>query len=416
MKRWHKRTVAVLALGAVGFAALALRPALVADKQLADALSRDEMALAPDQAAAAGQRALCYRMGTARCPGITLMESSDGVRGFSELLQDAVWVIDARVRDGKLMISAPPPLLHAKSSLCRVISSSSVSIRGTHRVRMPDGKTHVKYVVALRLRAEIQPSFWAASHVSEMAQVLLIDPVAGTMDYLNPEPYFPVAAGELTVVPADGELPQRYSGSATRQEMLRMLDLLASVTNGRMADAAGMTLAARADNFVALMAEADAAWPECWGTDAATARELHEAVVPTLLFLQRNACFDSQALADFINSEDFGRIFGESFADVKLSDPEAEPGGRTEETDGLPVIVGDEADDSAMNAGDDEAVEVEDVPAAAEDEAVEVEEEPAAPAVDEAAELDAVPAAAEDEAVEVEEEAAAAVPPAAPQS
>ena len=87
--------------------------------------------------------------------------------------------------------------------------------------------------------------------------------------------------------------------------------------------------------------------------------------MPTLLFLQRNACFDSQALADFINSEDFGRIFGVSFADVKLSDPEAEPGGRTDETDGLPVIVGDEADDSAMNAGDDEAVEVEEEAAAA---------------------------------------------------
>lgn len=366
MKRWHKRTVAVLALGAVGFTALALRPALVADKQVTDALSCDAIVLAPDQAAAAGQRAFCYRMGTAHCPGITLTASSDGVRGFSELLHDAVWVIDATVQNGRLVITAPPPLLHAKSPLCRVISSSSVTIRGAHRVRMPDGKTHVKYVVTLQLRAEIQPSFWAQAHVSEIAQVLLIDPVAGTMDYLNPEPYFPASSGKLTVVPADGELPQRYSGSATRQEMLRMLDLLASVTNGRMADAAGTTLASRADNFVSLMADTDAAWPECWGADAETARNVHEAVVPTLLFLQRNDCFNSQPLANFINSDDFGRIFGESFADVKLYTSEAETEVPTDDPDGIPIIIGKEIGDNAVN-DENKNTELRDTPAAADE-------------------------------------------------
>lgn len=78
-----------------------------------------------------------------------------------------------------------------------------------------------------------------------------------------------------------------------------------------------------------LCADAQAPWPQNWGDDREAAEEVHRAVIPTLLYLQEKDCHNSADLADFINGEAFGRIFGESFRDGGDSTTDPADGGNS---------------------------------------------------------------------------------------
>lgn len=316
MKRWHRRTLIVLLLGGAGFIALAMRPALVPDEAFPPTVELC-LPLPPQQADSSDQLAATYRWDLRNSPGITLSNCPDGVNLFRESLRQATWSIGFVISDDKLRINAETPLLHAIDSSCLVQTQSRITLRGQYRVRMPDGALHTKYVVELALAARLTPSFWGKPVSSELYQLLLIDPAAGSFDHLDPSAYvlLPSEGAELTRAPGTAELPARYSGSFCRQEMLRLLDLLASVTDTDMADAAAPVLQSRAEQLVKLCADAQAPWPQNWGNDSETAEEVHRAVIPTLLYLQEKACHNSSDLADFINGQAFGRIFGESFRD-----------------------------------------------------------------------------------------------------
>lgn len=328
MKRWHKRTLLVLVLGAAGFIALAMRPALVPD----EAEQQDaglSIPLPSDQAEAAGKLSVSYRWDLADSPGITLSSSPDGVHLFRDRLRRAEWCISFVVSDGKLLISAETPLLHAVDRSCLVQTQSRLALRSRYRVRMPDGTFHDKYVIELALAARLTPSFWGKTLNSSLYQLLLVDPVAGTFDPMDPSAYLfvPSEGAELTRAQGAPELPARYSGSFRRQQMLRLLDLLASITDTRTADAAAPVLQSRAEQLVQLCADAQAPWPQNWGDDREAAEEVHRAVIPTLLYLQEKDCHNSADLAAFINGEAFGLIFGESFRDDGGAAPSASDGG-----------------------------------------------------------------------------------------
>lgn len=328
MKRWHKRTLLVLVLGAAGFIALAMRPALVPD-EVEQQDAGLNIPLPSDQAEAAGKLAVSYRWHLADSPGITLSSSPDGVNLFRERLRRAEWRIGFVVRDGSLLINAETPLLHAVDRSCLVQTQSRLALRSRYRVRMPDGSFHNKYVIELAIAARLTPSFWGKTLNSSLHQLLLVDPVAGTFDPMDPSAYLfvPSEGAELTRALGAPELPARYSGSFRRQQMLRLLDLLASITDARTADAAAPVLQSRAEQLVQLCADAQAPWPQNWGDDREAAEEVHRAVIPTLLYLQEKDCHNSADLADFINGEAFGRIFGESFRDGGGAAPSASDGG-----------------------------------------------------------------------------------------
>ncbi len=352
MKRWHKRTLLVLVLGAAGFIALAMRPALVPD-EVEQQDAGLNIPLPSDQAEAAGKLAVSYRWHLADSPGITLSSSPDGVNLFRERLRRAEWRIGFVVRDGSLLINAETPLLHAVDRSCLVQTQSRLALRSRYRVRMPDGSFHNKYVIELAIAARLTPSFWGKTLNSSLHQLLLVDPVAGTFDPMDPSAYLfvPSEGAELTRALGAPELPARYSGSFHRQQMLRLLDLLASITDARTADAAAPVLQSRAEQLVQLCADAQAPWPQNWGDDREAAEEVHRAVIPTLLYLQEKDCHNSADLADFINGEAFGRIFGESFRDGGDAAPSASDGGdsslpRTDDDIPFNVITApDPADD-----------------------------------------------------------------------
>lgn len=328
MKRWHKRTLLVLVLGAAGFIALAMRPALVPD-EVEQQDAGLNIPLPSDQAEAADKLAVSYRWDLADSPGITLSSSPDGVNLFRERLRRAEWRIGFVVRDGSLLINAETPLLHAVDRSCLVQTQSRLALRSRYRVRMPDGSFHDKYAIELAIAARLTPSFWGKTLNSSLHQLLLVDPVAGTFDPMDPSAYLfvPSEGAELTRAPGAPELPARYSGSFRRQQMLRLLDLLASITDARTADAAAPVLQSRAEQLVQLCADAQAPWPQNWGDDREAAEEVHRAVIPTLLYLQEKDCHNSADLADFINGEAFGLIFGESFRDGGGAAPSASDGG-----------------------------------------------------------------------------------------
>lgn len=330
MKRWHKRTLLVLVLGAAGFIALAMRPALVPD-EVEQQDAGLNIPLPSDQAEAAGKLAVSYRWDLADSPGITLSSSPDGVNLFRDCLRRAEWCIGFVVSDGKLLINAETPLLHAVDRSCLVQTQSRLALRSRYRVRMPDGTFHNKYVIELAIAARLTPSFWGKTLNSSLHQLLLVDPVAGTFDPMDPSAYLfvPSEGAELTRAPGAPELPARYSGSFRRQQMLRLLDLLASITDARTADAAAPVLQSRAEQLVQLCADAQAPWPQNWGDDREAAEEVHRAVIPTLLYLQEKDCHNSADLADFINGEAFGRIFGESFRDGGDSTTDPADGGNS---------------------------------------------------------------------------------------
>lgn len=110
-------------------------------------------------------------------------------------------------------------------------------------------------------------------------------------------------------------MPEKYNGSPLRRDMLRLLYAMAAIDSPQLAEAAARELAPYAWKLAARAPEPHTPWPGCWGDTAEDAREIARRLTPTLVHLQENDCFDSQALADFINSPLFARIFGESFAE-----------------------------------------------------------------------------------------------------
>ena len=311
MKKWQWRTAAVLALGVAGFVALGYRPALSPDRASGDAATPLVVPLQTERETASAW-SFDYEWNLAESAGYAVREGDVEPSAFS-LLEEPRWMISVEAQNGSLSIVAPPPLLHAQDGTCQVLTQSQVLPLGSYCIRTADGSTHTKRLFMLRCRAQIVPSWWGKVVSTCVVQVMMVDVIDGTADLLNPQNLGLGAGGELVVSMSSSGLPERYSGSACRRELLLLHDALCSVDSPLMARKVAAHLAAQGQRVVSLYAVPELEWPHNWGNDAETAQQIHESIIPTLLFLQQRDCFGSPELADFINGPVFGAIFGERF-------------------------------------------------------------------------------------------------------
>ncbi len=315
MKKWHKRTLIVLALGMLGTVALGLRPALSPDEvqeirhfstemPLPDRLKESSFAFTHTIQLQNPHRGTWY---------------AAGQQSVHPQLTQAEWPVEVRCEGGKLLVSAPPPPLHSKWAQLR--ATWVVGIGDVSYVRRPNGSNHAEYQLHISCNIERTPCFWQKPQQEMFVQFITIDVEdeaadMGTAMLADATSPFFSQFSPGTDGPAP-QLPARYCESPISNALLRMLHTLAACTPETHEQ-----LTPRLVNGAARLAQfaTQAPWPECWGTSADMARTIAYRVGPTLEYIADQECFGNQQLADFINGENFSRIFGDKFTDSKSSD------------------------------------------------------------------------------------------------
>lgn len=320
MKKWHWRTIFVLTLGAIGIVALGLRPALLPDDvhngyhamlgsasmPLPANLAKSTFAFTHTVSLNKPHRGTWFRNGnTALC----------------EQLLAKDWSVSVSCQNGRLTVQAPPPEVQAEKGHLQV--QSFVGILPGQSVRRPNGSMHTEYELHVFFAAEYTPCFWQEKQYLQWVQVLTVDVQDEAADLALPiltdtnSPFF-----TLYSMSTDGptpELPARYCNSPVENAMLRLVHTLAACTEDTHA-ALTPRLVSGTAALAALARKNNEPWPNCWGAAANTAQELAYRLGPTLIYLAENNCFSNQQLADYINSEDFGCIFGTDFSHAKRDD------------------------------------------------------------------------------------------------
>ena len=319
MKKWHKRTLIVLTLGAVGVAALGMRPALLPDQSgmvhhfsteapLPEHLSQSNFSFTHTVNISEPQRG-------------TWMDTQSA--GIQQAITAEDWVIQVTCREGKLHVQTKAPEVTAGNGQLRVECSSGIGDKRV--VRSPNGSLHTEYLLHISCFAEFTPTFWRPVQQNLWVQFITIDVEDEAADMSTPLWVTPDAAFtsrfRMSTTGPGAKLPARYCNGPLENAMLRLVRTLAACTP-ETHEFYVPTLTAGAGRLCRFATTAP--WPDCWGQAAQTARALSYRLGPTLLYLEQNACFGNEQLIDFINGKDFATIFGENFADSKSNDLNSE--------------------------------------------------------------------------------------------
>lgn len=315
MKKWHKRTLIVLTLGLLGTVALGLRPALTPDDVQEIKHFSTESPL-PEN---------CKESRFAFTHTIQLQTPhrgtwyAEGQQNVHPLLSPAEWSIEVSCREGKLQVSAPPPPLHSKWAHLR--ATWVVGIGDVSYVRRPNGRKHAEYQLHISCNIERTPCFWQQPQREMFVQFITVDVEdeaadLGTALLADTDSPFFSQFSPGTTGPTP-QLPSRYCESPISNVMLRLLHTLAACTpeTHRQLTPRLINGATQLSRFAT-----QAPWPECWGNSADMAGTIAYRIGPTLEYLAEHECFGNQQLTDFINGENFSRIFGEKFSDAKSSE------------------------------------------------------------------------------------------------
>ncbi len=316
MKKWHKRTLLILTLGALGTVALGLRPMLTPDElevitpfhheiQLPQHLKTSNFSFSHTVNPASPQRGTWFM---------------DGNTATHQLLDNAEWDVDVRCENGVMRVVTTPPALHARNAHVRAVCFAGIG-DGAGGIRRPSGRLHTEYLLHVSCMVEYTPCFWQPTQRAQWVQFITIDVDDEAAD---------MGTGLLTdtdnpffskfTMSQEGDapvLPARYCNTPVENALLRLLHTLAACTEDTH-DLLTPRLVAGA-KLLARHAT-DAPWPDCWGNAAGTARDLAYRVGPTLEYLNEHACFGNEQLIKFVNSADFSRIFGEDFSESKNSE------------------------------------------------------------------------------------------------
>lgn len=319
MKKWHKRTLFVLALGLLGTVAVAYRPALTPDE--VQEIKHFEQEVALPEHLSDSTFAFTHTIQLHNPQKGTWY--AGGLQEVHKQLTPAEWPIEVRCENGKLKVLAPPPALSAP--LAHLKATWVVGIGDVSRVRRPNGRLHTEYQLHISCNLEHTPSLWRPKQREMFVQFITVDVEDKAADMgtaLLAEtvgPFF--GQFRMSTTGPEPQLPARYCESALSNAMLRLLHTLAACTPDTHEQ-----LTPRLINGAAQLSRfaTDAPWPECWGHSDEMARTIAYRLGPVLEYLAEKECFGNQQLADFINGEHFARIFGESFVDAKSSDIQAD--------------------------------------------------------------------------------------------
>ena len=302
MKKWHKRTLAVLAVGSLGMLAFALRPAWFPDEVTPATLPPAEQQSLDEPCV------LDYAWDMKDSPGITVYRSSGQEDAFS-LLRESVWHIRLAAEGGLVRVTADAPVLRASEPFCRVETEYALRKEGEATVRMPRGSLHTVRTYELRCAVTVQRPFWQLPVRTEAVQCLRVDFEEGTADYIEPRYVGQGGGRSVRSVSRRALLPAKYDGTETERGLQRICYLLADVQEPARAEAVGRLLPAYAARLLAY-ADPDAPWPACWGSAERTAGRCSAMLQPTLRYFHEHDCFGSEKLAEFLRSPEFARLFG----------------------------------------------------------------------------------------------------------
>ncbi len=330
-KKWVRRSAVILTLGAVGTFAFALRPAFVPDSAtLATEAVQHIPARLRDARDSLAPMDIAYSWDMLAHPSGTIILGDLEPDAFSQL-REARWNIRLRQEGGQLSVHAEAPVFHAQDARCAVHTRFHAAPGERTLQRMPNGRDHILYHVQLMCEVRIELPFWQPGIRSIALQQLVIDPVDGAVDISTTPNLLPAlkawhdgrpanASGPATSPPRrlirsaqPSGLPERYCGSPRQQQLTRIVYSLADMVDGGQVRRLLPGVKRSARELAELLPEPAAPWPQCWGDEADMAQQLARRLTPVLVTMQENACFGSQELADFINGEDFGLLFGNNF-------------------------------------------------------------------------------------------------------
>lgn len=315
MKKWHKRTLIVLILGALGIVALGFRPALSEDEFVQLTHTIQEVQL-PEHLADS-DFSFTHTIKLHEPHRGTWFDG--GLQSVHPQIQPAEWNIRVYCENGKLKVAAEPPEI--RSDMAQMQVSWFAGIGDVSHVRRPNGRTHAEYLLHIGCSMKRTGCFWQEPEREMFIQFITVDVDDKAADFgtalltSTNDPFFS-RFKQCTEGPAP-ELPARYCDSPMDNALMRILHMLAACTEDthEILTPRIITGATQLSRFAS-----EAAWPDCWGAASETASRISYRVGPTLLYLAENECFGNQQLIDFINGPVFAKVFGENFSDAKSGD------------------------------------------------------------------------------------------------
>ena len=306
MKKWHIRTLCILALGVVGLVALAYRPAFETDlAEIPPFCENTAIKLSQHD----GNNDICfeYRWDLSKCSKGTILSGELQQNAF-DLIQPAEWVIKVYTENGQLKANASAPVLHAKDTTHSVKTRYFTYFKPPTLHYSPNGNRIAEHRLHLCCEITITPTWWRSPITTKAEQILSIYPTLGCADIITPS----LDKEHNKLIITDGEeakLPARFCGSKREQILQYLLyefaDAALSADTTRL-----QKFYANAQMYVEQLTTAGKEWPYCWEEAATQARRGAQLIEQTLTIIQHHNCYDMQELADFINGPIFARIFG----------------------------------------------------------------------------------------------------------
>lgn len=253
-----------------------------------------------------------------RSPATRTLVLGDAALFEEEVMGDGRWLVQLTAADGCLEAddSARPTLVGKSGSADLRLSMSWLPSTLLH---MPDGSVHPQQHLLLRAEMDYTPLWrWLPRRHAELRQELVIDTRDAAVDMVVPDLPADDKGSWKVLMGSDAAravLPARFCGSAAEQALQRFLFRMAAMHDTASAEAGIAAARSKARELIEHHAKDALPWPQCWGKGASAALEGHKRILPYLQRAQAENCFDCAELADFINSEDFARIFGDSWGE-----------------------------------------------------------------------------------------------------
>ncbi len=318
MKRWHKRSIIIIALGIAGVAALGLRPTVV--PHTAEALTKapHTQTTLPEHYITGGMN-LTYRWKLTEPPPHTILRAATDENVFG-MIKPAEWEITIQAKDGKLTADYTTPVLHAKSNTHSVATQYHAYFSAPVRYYLPSGVASVKYYLHLQCKSTLTPPFWQPPQCTTALQVLCIDVAQGTVDLVTPPMVQEDSNCRIIRNGPTPDLPARFCGTQREQVVQHLLydfaDAARTPTGSRF-----RRFVQQAEAAVQQYTAADLPWPQCWGDAAAEATRANALIDDTVRDLRHHDYYGSTALKDFMHSPTFARIFGNTSVQADDANP-----------------------------------------------------------------------------------------------
>ncbi len=309
------RTLFVFSLSALGCTALYYRSLFSHDVvEPAGALSYMSYVYDLEESEGDGHRlSQIYRWNFLESPQHTLSVGDLNPSAF-DALESAEWTIVLSAEDGKMEFRANHPRLTLKSDYDRMTAHYGVNPVTSYRMRMPDGSYQLQRVYDVFCDLTVQSPGIANERKTRMTQRWLLDARSGYVDLIRP--VLKLEEGQqarLIEAGADGQMNARFGVTASEQMARRLFYALVSIDSEVKAQRIAPIITQMSAELLEFYADKSQPWPACWGKDEALMRELNTALTPTLLYLEEKKGFGCKPLIDWINAEEFGRIFGDKF-------------------------------------------------------------------------------------------------------